>query len=118
MPTIELKTADRSTYPNHIVFLSCIKDTQPDKEATHSYFGDHHWQEYLLEECVAYGLQLAEEKDCVFTWLTPTNRGAGVVCQAALNHAGISQEDLAGGYLCDPTSKSAVRILARRGLLM
>ena len=35
---------------------------------------------------------------------------------AALRLQGIGEEDLATGYLCDPASKSALRVLARPGI--
>ena len=52
----------------------------------------------------------------VFTWLTSTNAGAADVCKAALLLEGIDEEDLATGYMCDPTTKSSLRILARPGI--
>ena len=54
--------------------------------------------------------------DEVFTWLTGTNAGAADVCKAALLLEGIDEEDLATGYMCDPTTKSSLRILARPGI--
>ena len=53
-----------------------------------------------------------------FLWLTCTNAGAEEVCAAALWVNGITEEDLEMGYLCDPTSKSGLRILARRGIVV
>ena len=52
----------------------------------------------------------------VFTWLTCTNEGAAEVCRAALRIAGIDEEEMSRGYLCDPASKSPLRILARPGM--
>ena len=52
----------------------------------------------------------------MFTWLTCTNPGAAEVCRAALRLKGIGEEDLATGYLSDPSSKSHLRVLARPGI--
>ena len=71
-----------------------------------------------MQECVSYGLQMAKEKNCIFTWVTATNRGSSDVCEAALAELGISLDDLEHGYLCDPTSKSTLRILAIAGLVL
>ena len=54
----------------------------------------------------------------VFTWLTSTNRGAQDICKAALNNKGISEADTANGYLCDPTTKSTLGILAIAGMIL
>ena len=53
-----------------------------------------------------------------FIWLTCTNKGASQVCEAALDEAGISRVQLQSGYLCDPASKSDLRILARPGVVV
>ena len=53
-----------------------------------------------------------------FSWLTITNKGAAEVCQAALDHEGITAEQLEGGYCCDPTTKSTMRIVAQPGLVL
>ena len=71
-----------------------------------------------MRECVAYGLELAEKKNTISTWLTSTNRGSATVCEAALALLGITQKDLDTGYLCDPTSKSSLRILARPNIVL
>ena len=63
-------------------------------------------------------MELAEKKHSIFTWLTATNRGAAEVCDAALTNLGITKEELDKGYLCDPASKSPLRILARKGILI
>ena len=53
-----------------------------------------------------------------FTWLTATNRGTHEVCEAALRVLEVSEEELAGGFKCDPTSKSTLRIVAKPGILL
>ncbi len=63
-------------------------------------------------------MRIQEATGEVFTWLTCTNAGAADVCRAALSIQGIGDDELAGGYLCDPTSKSTVRILARLGIVI
>ena len=118
MVTVTLDTVYRSSDGEHLLFQNRIRETQPDKKTLREYFDERHWDEYSLQECVAYGLRMAEEKKCVFTWLTATNRGAAEVCEAALAEVGISKKDLEGGYVCDPTSKSTMRILARPGLVL
>ena len=80
------------------------------------YFGDRHWHSVSLEAAVRQGLELEESSGLRFTWLTCTNAGAAEVCRAALAVAGIGEEELSGGYLCDPESKSPLRILARPGV--
>ena len=88
------------------------------------YFEDRYWPSsgpnatMSLEECVAKGMQMAEEKNEVFTWLTATNRGAGEVCSAALRIKGITEDDTKSGYACDPTSKSTLAILAIKGIIL
>jgi hypothetical protein len=118
METIQLDTVYRSQDPEHLLFQNRIRENQPDKGILREYFAERHWEGYSLQECVSYGLRLAKEKKCIFTWLTSTNRGAAEICEAALRDVGISPTDLEGGYLCDPTSKSTLRILARPGLVL
>ena len=118
MPCIELQTVYRTSCPEHLLFQNRIREHQVEKECIRDYFGDRHWTQYTLGECVAYGLMLAKDKGTVFTWLTATNRGSTTVCEAALDHLGISAEELDGGYPCDPTSKSSLKILARPGLVL
>ena len=117
METIELVTPYRSTCEEHLLFLNRIREVQLDRQTLAKYFGDRHWDNDDLEECVAYGLDLAAARGTVFTWLTSTNRGASAVCRAALAHKGISDDDLLAGYQGDPASKSKLRILCRPGLL-
>ena len=66
---------------------------------------------------MAHGLELGAARGKAFTWLTSTNKGSSRVCRAALAHRGISDDDLLAGYPGDPTSKSNLRILFRRGLV-
>lgn len=40
------------------------------------------------------------------------------MCQAALHHHGVTAAELATGYLCDPASKSTLRIVAKSGLII
>ena len=80
------------------------------------YFGDRHWDMVSLEAAVRRGCALEESSGLRFTWLTCTNAGAAEVCRAALALAGIGEEELSGGYLCDPDSKSPLRIIARPGI--
>lgn len=80
------------------------------------YFADRHWHSVSLQTAVRWGLELEQSSGRRFTWLTSTNAGAAEVCRAALAVAGIGEEDLSGGYLCDPESKSPLRILARPGI--
>ena len=63
-------------------------------------------------------MELAEENGYPFTWLTNTNKGTSEVCAAALSLMGISEDELSQGYLCDPTQKSDLRILARPGIVL
>ena len=63
-------------------------------------------------------MQMAEEKNDVFTWLTSTNRGAADICTAALLNKGITKADTDLGYYCDPTSKSTIGILAIAGIIL
>merc|ERR1711994_1122685 len=94
METIELVTPYRSTCPEHLLFLNRTRDVQPDRPTLLEYFRERHWNDSSLEECVAYGLELAASRRKVFTWLTSTNQGSSIVCRAALAHRGISYDDL------------------------
>ena len=98
--------------------MNRIRDKQPAKETAREYFGDRHWKDYSLDASVAYGMQIAAEKGKHFYWLTCTNRGASEVCEAALRVKGIAEEELHWGYPCDPSSKSKLRIVAKKGVLL
>ena len=63
-------------------------------------------------------MELASETGKHFSWLTCTNRGAAEVCEAALRVLEVTQEELDWGYACDPTSKSRLRIVATKGVLL
>ena len=115
---VELKTVYRSRDEEHLLFLNRIRERQPTRATLKEYFGERHWAKYSLDECVAYGMQLQEESKEPFAWLTCTNRGAAEVSSAALRVKGVSKEELDKGYLCDPTTKSDLRILARPGILI
>ena len=68
---------------------------------------------------MAYGLQPGKETEKgIFHWLTSTNRGASEVCAPALRCIGVEAAALEKGYLCDPTTKSSLRIVARKGTLI
>ena len=82
------------------------------------YFGERHWSGYSLDTSVEYGMQLAAKTCKHFAWLTCTNHGAAEVCEAALRVLSVTQEQLDWGYPCDPTSKSKLRIVAVKGLLI
>jgi hypothetical protein len=115
---VELKTIFRSEDPAHLLFLNRIRANQPRKKILKEYFEDRHWQDLTLEECVAIGMEMAEETNDGFTWLTATNAGAGEVCEAALHNLGITAEDIRSGFLCDTTTKSTLRILAVEGIII
>jgi len=53
-----------------------------------------------------------------FTWLTTTNAGASQVCEAALELIGITRTQLQEGCLCDPSTKSKLRIIAQPGVIV
>ena len=97
--------------------MNRIRDVQPDRPQLAEYFGERHWKNSSLQECVARGLEIGAARGKVFTWLTSTNKGSADVCLAALSHYGISEDDLLAGFRGDPTSKSHLRILCRRGLV-
>ena len=118
MQSVELLTVYRSTDPEHLVFLNRIRTEQPDRECLYHYFGDRHWEHLSLSSCVQRGMQMGEEQGHPFTWLTTTNRGTSLVCEAALQILGIGPAELAKGYMCDPTQKSELRILARPGIMI
>ena len=82
------------------------------------YFGDRHWSGHSIDESMAYGMELAKKSmDAMFYWLTSTNRGASEVCAAALRCIAVVKE-AESGYLCDPTTKSTLRIVANKGILI
>ena len=80
------------------------------------YFAERQWRGVSLEDAVRRGNDLEQTTGQVFTWLTSTNAGAAEICSAALRVAGIDEDELSTGYLCDPASKSPLRILARPGI--
>ena len=63
-------------------------------------------------------LHLEKERKQPFSWLTCTNAGASEVCAAALRLIGITQQELDQGYLCDPTTKSNLRMVAKPGVII
>ena len=117
MPTVTLDTVYRSSDEEHLLFLNRIRYQQPDKDTLRQYFDDRHWRCGLVE-AVAHGMELAKAKNEVFRWLCTTNNGASQVCEAALEDLGISKADLDTGYPCDPSTKSDLPILARKGILL
>ena len=118
MPSVRLRTVYRSTDPEHLVFLNRIRSLQPDRAMLEEYFEGRHWARLSLEACVLRGMDLATKTGRPFLWLTTTNKGSAEVCEAALHGLGITDEELSHGYLCDPSSKSHLRILAKPGLLL
>ena len=80
------------------------------------YFQGRRWCGCSLEEAVSRGQALEESTGEVFIWLTSTNAGAAEVCRAALRLRGITEEQLAAGYLVDPASKSDLGMLAIPGI--
>ena len=116
----ELDTVYRSKDEAHLLFLNRIREEQPDRARLLEYFGDRYWSsiEYNLKDCVEHGMKMAKKTCRPFTWLTTNNAGSAEVCQAALTHLEITAEELAEGYACDPTSKSTLRIVARKGILL
>ena len=82
------------------------------------YFEGRHWRGVSLENAVRRADALEQSAGQVFTWLTSTNAGAAEVCLAALQLRGIGEDFLATGYLCDPVSKSNLRVLARPGIIL
>ena len=118
MESVVLDTVYRSSDEDHLLFINRIRAEQPTRSRLMEYFGDRHWSDHTLDESVAYGMELAEKtKDGMFYWLTSTNRGASEVCAAALRCIGVAKE-AEKGYLCDPATKSTLRILARKGILI
>ena len=118
MQTVELDTVYRTSDPAHLLFQSRICERQPPKELLREYFHGRHWASDSLESCVAEGMRKAKERGCTFTWLTATNAGSEEVCRAALQLKGIREADLAEGFVCDPQTKSSLRILARPGIIL
>ena len=118
MQSVELKTVYRSVDEEHLVFLNRIRETQPSRQMLEEYFSDRHWRHVPMEECIRRGMGMAEETGIPFMWLTVTNAGASEVSQAALHAKGITDAALSEGYLCDPLTKSDLRILAKPGILL
>ena len=118
MQTVELKTVYRSADPEHLLFLNRIRLEQPSRYALSDYFGDRHWGKLSMRDAVARGQVMAEHSAEPFTWLCHNNKGSSDVCQAALLNMGIGPKELARGFLCDPASKSGLRILAIKGVML
>ena len=98
--------------------MNRIREEQPEKSMLKEYFADRHWKEWSLAACVQYGLELAKKVGEPFSWLTCTNAGASEVCEAALSVVGVTPEEQACGYHCDPATKSDLRIVAKPGVLI
>ena len=119
MPHVDLETVYRTSDERQLLFLSRIRDKQPSRDILLEYFEDRHWQKQeSLTVCVARGMEIGKERKQHFHRLCTTNDGASNVCLAALLVKGITEADLATGYLCDPTTKSELRVLARPGVLI
>ena len=118
METVELKTVYRSSDEAHLVFLNRIRQQQPTREILEEYFGERNWRHISMEAAVSRGMALSADAGEPFAWLTCTNAGASEVCAAALKVVGVSAAALAEGYLCDPASKSELRIVARSGVIV
>ena len=117
MQTVVLDTVYRSSDPAHLLFLNRIRCSQPDRNTLSEYYGDRHWRQSLVQ-CVREGMDRAAKEGQHFTWLTTTNAGASQVCEAALDHIGLTHSELEQGYLCDPTTKSTLRIVAKAGVVL
>ena len=63
-------------------------------------------------------MELAEKAKQPFQWLTTTNYGASAVCEAALRCVEVSQAELDSGYRGDSSTKSDLRIVAKKGILL
>ena len=119
MQAVQLVTVYRTTDEDHLLFLNRIRHKQPQRNLLDEYFLHRHWRSSLsLEVCVAEGMKIAEQKQKPFSWLTCTNAGASEVCRAALALVGVTSEELASGYLCDPATKSDLRIVAKAGIIV
>ena len=118
MQTVTLDTVYRTSDEEHLLFQNRVRYTQPSKPVLEEYFGERHWSQYSLASCVKYGMQIAEETGKPFTWLTSTNKGSSEVCEEALDIVGVTADELEKGYLCDPASKSRLRIVVKEGILL
>ena len=118
MQTVLLDTVYRSADESHLLFQNRIRAAQPSREQLLDYFEDRHWQHQSLTECVAKGMHLADLHKEPFSWLTITNNGSAEVCRAALEYQGVTEERIAQGFLCDPSTKSTLRIVAKSGLVI
>ena len=108
----------RSTDPAHLLFLNRIRLKQPNRAQLKEYFDTRHWRKHSLPQAVKEGFRIGEGRGEVFTWLTCTNAGAAKVCLAALENLGISEDELSKGAVCDPQTKSGLKILSRRGIVL
>ena len=118
METVTLDTVYRSSDEEHLLFQNRVRYEQPSKAVLTEYFGERHWTQYSLASCVEYGMQIAEETGKPFTWLTSTNRGSSEVCESALSIVGVTAAELDAGYVCDPASKSTLRVVVKEGILL
>ena len=115
--SVRLDTVYRSKDQEQLLFCNRVRDRQPDRQTLEEYFGERHWGEHDLSECVRVGVLLAEQAKQPFAWLTCTNKGSSAVCRAALDLAGVTKQELEEGYYSDPTSKSDLDIVFKKGLL-
>ena len=110
-------TLDRSRDEDHMFVRNRVRCEQLDMPRLEEYFGYRHWTDHDLRDCVRSGMPLAEEAQQPFAWLTCTNKGARGGYRAALDLAGVTEEELDTGYYCDPTSKSDLRIVFKKGVV-
>ena len=62
-------------------------------------------------------MRLAEKAKEPFAWLTCTNKGSSDVCKAALEVEGVTDDEVADGYYCDPASKSNLGMVFKKGII-
>ena len=62
-------------------------------------------------------MRLAEKAKEPFAWLTCTNKGSSDVCKAALEVEGVTDDEVADGYYCDPASKNNLGIVFKKSII-
>ncbi len=118
METVTLDTVYRTCDEQHLLFQNRIRFEQPSRGVLQEYFGQRHWKGASMDQCVKYGMEIAKETDKPFTWLTTNNEGASEVSESALRYLGVTASELDAGYLCDPATKSDLRVVAKPGVLI
>ena len=104
MQSCPLDTAYRSHGKSHILLCNRIGEVQPDRVILEQSFEERLWHSLYISLRVYMGMRLADKYQQALSWPITINVGASEVCKAALACVGVTDQELASGYYCDPSS--------------